>query len=191
MENKEIWVPAKYINNDGMVLDFAGLYEVSNYGRVKSLNYRCTGKAKVLSLGTSKVKDGSILYTVALCKDCKKYFKNVHRLVLSSFNMEGWFENADVDHIIARTSTNCNNCLDNLRWVTRQQNNSTDHCRELLINRKQSKRVKVTDLSTGEVTEYPSAMEAGRSLGMPHVSSVIRKQNGYYKKSNLHFEYVL
>ena len=130
---------------------------------------------------------------VCIIKDSKKYHKNVHRLVLSSFNQEGWFPNADVDHIVPRTSTSCNNCLNNLRWFSRQQNISTDHCRELLINRKQSKRVKVTDLSTGEVTTYPSASEANRSLDLPlsTVGTTIRKQNGYYKKLNLHFVYVL
>ena len=36
---EEIWKPIK---------DYEGLYEVSNLGRVKSLNYKGTGKGKIL-----------------------------------------------------------------------------------------------------------------------------------------------
>ena len=196
-KQKEIWKPCRHINDDGTVLDFTGLYEVSNLGRVRSLNYRRTGKTKVLSPFTFECKDGSILYTVCIYKDGKLYKKSIHRLALSSFDQEGWFLGADVDHIEARSSTSCDNRLSNLRWFTRQQNNSTDHCKELqsrtLTNRKDlSKRVKAIDLTTGEVTEYPSAMEVGRSLGIPPatVSNRIKNCNGFYKKMNLQFSYI-
>lgn len=196
-QNQEIWVPCKYINNDGTVLDFTGLYEVSDQGRVRSLNYRHMKKAKVLCPSTFECKDGSILYTVCIYKDGKLYKKSIHRLVLSSFDQEGWSENACVDHIVARTSTSCDNRLSNLRWFTPKENVNTDHYRELqsrtFTNRKDlSKRVKVTDLSTGEVAEFPSAMEVGRSLGIPlaTVSNRIKNYNGYYKKMNLQFSYI-
>lgn len=195
-KTKEIWAPARYINEDGTVLSFEN-YEVSSLGRVKSLDYNHTGKAKILCQSTIECNDGSILYTVCICKDCKKYNKTVHRLVLSSFDQEGWSENACADHIVARTSTSCNNRLSNLRWLTQKENVNTVHCKELksraLTNRSdQSKRVRVTNLTTCEITEYPSTKEAERSLGMPlrTVSNIIRNQKGFYKKGNLHFSYI-
>ena len=55
---EEIWKPVK---------DYEGLYEVSNMGRVKSLNYRRTGKEKVLK---GKLNNSGYL-KVTLCKEGK------------------------------------------------------------------------------------------------------------------------
>lgn len=199
----EVWVSCKHINNDGVVLNFTGLYEVSNLGRVRSLNYNKTGKVRIMSPYTSEGKDGSIFYKVCLRKDCKQYTKSVHRLVLSSFDQEGWSPNDVVDHVVPRTSNNCNNCLNNLRWFSQKENSNTEHCIEArskslrghpaLINRTdQSKSVRVINLTTSETMIYPSTREAERSLGLPHltVSFYIRRYKGLYKKRQLLFEYI-
>lgn len=195
-QTKEIWVPAKYIKKDNSVLDFTGLYEVSDLGRVRSLNYMHTGKAEVLSQAIPKVKD-AILHQVLLCKDSKQYNLLVHRLVLSSFKENEHFSGALADHIDPRTETSCDDSLCNLRWVTPQDNVSTEHCKDATSKANTnhpslSKRVKVTDLTTGTATIYPSAREAGRSLNLPSdtISPYIRKYNGFYRKGNLHFAYV-
>lgn len=193
----ENWVPAVYIREDGTILDFTGLYEVSSLGRVRSLNYRHTGKTKVLKQHIQEGEDGNMFYKVALSKDGRTIHLITHRLILSSFKPNDYFLNAFVDHIVCRTSVCCDNRLTNLRWVTKQQNSSTSHCIEqtskALTNRKDlSKAVKVTDLTTREVTIYPSAREVDRTLGLPlsTVTNRIHNQNGYYKKLNLHFAYV-
>ena len=197
----ENWSPARYIRENETVLDFSGLYEVSDMGRVRSLNYNHTGKVKVLCQCTNKGKDGTIRHTVWLCKDRKQYNLNVHRLVLSSFrpkgHRDGYFSGAVVNHKIERTAVSCINELSNLEWISQRQNNSTEHCREARSKAHTnhpslSKRVKVTDLTTGEVAEYPSAHEAGRALGInPNVpAGCIKCYKGYYKKLNLHFMYV-
>lgn len=41
----EIWKPIK---------DYEGLYQVSNYGRIKSLYYKQQNKEKILKLGFTK-----------------------------------------------------------------------------------------------------------------------------------------
>ena len=198
---KEAWVPCRHINKDGSVLDFTGLYEVSSLGRVRSLNYNHTGESKILSQSTIENNDGSIFYMVGLWKGRKRYYKQVHRLVLSSFKESEFFEGAIVNHKVERTRFVCDNSLVNLEWTTQKENVNTEHCKELLaasmkgkfVNRKDlSKVVKMTDLTNGEVTEYPSARETERALGMPlrTVSNVIRNQRGNYKKMNLHFEYI-
>ena len=68
----EIWKP---------VIGYEGLYEVSNLGRVKSLNYLKTGKEKILKerlhLGYNRV----VLYKNGVGKNY-----GVHRLVWSAFN---------------------------------------------------------------------------------------------------------
>lgn len=194
----ENWMPARYIREDGSVLDFTGLYEVSSLGRVRSLRF---GKTKILSPGTYENTSGAIYYMVTLRKDGKIYTLQVHRLILSSFRPEGHPEGyslgAVCNHKKERTSTSCINELWNLEWTTQKANVNTEHCKDLLsktqINHPaKSKRVRVTDLTTGKVTIYPSAMEAGRALGVnPKLpSSYIHKCKGYYKKRNLHFAHV-
>ena len=194
---EECWMPAKYIRPNGTVLDFAGLYEVSSLGKVRSLNYKRTGKTKELSQCTFECKDGTIYYQVTLRKGNKRHLLPVHRIVLSTFKESEFFEGADCDHIIARSETECINRLDNLRWVTHRQNTSTDHYRALLSKAhtnhpSKSKRVRVTDFATWKTTVYPSAKEAGRSLGInPKIPAMCINQNkGFYKKLGLHFEYV-
>ena len=195
-EVKETWVSAKYIRTDGMVLDFTGLYEVSSLGRVRSLNYLHTRKVKVMSPATCRYKDSAIWYHVGLRKDNKKYILRVHRLVLSSFNPEGWFPGADIDHVVERTKDSCVNSISNLVWCTRSYNNSKEHRKEvlsnILTNRKDlSKHVKVI-FPDGTSRVFPSAKEADRVLGLPlrTVSRYICKHKGFYKKLNLHFEYI-
>lgn len=195
-ETKEIFVPCKYIRENGTVLDFTGLYEVSNLGRVRSLNYRHTGKTRELSQGKSKAKDHSLRYIVTLYNNNKKYSILVHRLVLSSFDPEGFRHGPIVNHKVERTAESCINEFSNLEWATQKANLNTDHYRTLqskaMTNHPtKSKKVKVTNLKTGQVTIYPSAMEAGRSLGInPRLpTAYISNCNGYCKKLNLHFEY--
>lgn len=188
----EIWVSCKFISNDGTVEEYPN-YEVSNLGRVKSLNYHRTGKPKVLK-PCRIVKLHGTYFQVQLCKDKKPYWKLVHRLVLSSFNSKGYFKDAVIDHIDSNPS---NNRLSNLHWTTQQENTSTSHCKEALskifTNRADlSKQVKVTFLDDGHCEVFLSAHETSRALGIPlcTVSYHITLYKGYYKKLNLLFEYI-
>lgn len=59
---------------------YKGLYQVSNTGRVRSLNYLHTGKTKVMKQGKDKLGYKSVF----LCKDGKNKGYLVHRLVALS-----------------------------------------------------------------------------------------------------------
>lgn len=184
----EIWIPCKFIANDGTLEEYPG-YEVSNLGRVRSLNYKCTGKIKVLKPGRLIESNGTY-FQVILRKDKKSYQRLMHRLILSSFNPKDYFKGSVVDHINSDPS---DNRLSNLRWATQQENVSTSHCKALQINHHaKSKRVKATFLDDNHAEIFPSASEVDRSLGLPKwtVTPCIRLHNGYYKKLNLLFEYI-
>lgn len=200
-ETKEIFVPCKYIKDDGTILDFTGLYEVSDQGRVRSLNYGRTKKIKVKKQTTYEDKSGNMYYQVGMRKNNKRYILKVHRLVLSSFRADEYFLGDVVNHKVERTPDSCINDLSNLEWLTQKNNSNTLHARTLqsishigkYVNRPDlSKKVKVT-FSDGTQEIFPSVHEAGRSLGISSATIVkrIQERKGYYKKLNLHFEYVL
>lgn len=93
---------------------YEGLYQVSNMGRVKTLNYNHTGMERVLK--ESPARGG--YKKVILCREnkCKTY--QTHRLVAEAFipNPEG---KPCTDHI---NTIRTDNRVENLRWVTRKEN---------------------------------------------------------------------
>ena len=100
---------------------FEGLYEVSNYGRVKSLNRIIMNKGglyrkRELILKQRSHKGRHLM--VVLCKEGRTYPKLVHRLVAEAF-IQNPYNKPVVDHIDTNPQ---NNHVDNLRWVTIQEN---------------------------------------------------------------------
>ena len=72
----EEWRTAVY---DGII--YEGLYKVSNFGRILSLNYRNTGKAKLMT--PVERKDG--YFQVGLSKNGEYKKRLVHRLIAETF----------------------------------------------------------------------------------------------------------
>jgi len=109
---KEHWKP---------VLNYEGLYEVSDLGRIKSLQKMWIG-----GNGGKHSHDGKLLSmpnvlgypVVTLCKKGSRKMNYVHRLLWESFH--GKTENGiQIDHIDRNRS---NNKIENLRIATRSQN---------------------------------------------------------------------
>lgn len=98
------------------VKGYEGLYEVSNLGNVKSLNYRHTGRERILKPG----KVGGGYLQVQLCKNGKRKMLLVHRLVAAAFipNPEGLPE---INH---KDENKTNNCVENLEFCDAKYNNS-------------------------------------------------------------------
>lgn len=97
---------------------YEGLYQISNLGNVKSLNYNHTGKEKVLSCCVDK--DGYL--GVVLCKNCKPKHFRVHRLVAQAFIPNP--ENKQyVDHV---NTVRSDNSVSNLQWVTIKENQNNE-----------------------------------------------------------------
>ena len=104
---EEVWKPIK---------DYEGLYEISNLGRVRNLNYKGSGKGKILK----NTKDSKGYLIVGLTKNGKRKLFKIHRLVAEAFipNPEN---KPCIDHI--NTIKN-DNRVENLRWVTNEENNN-------------------------------------------------------------------
>ena len=140
------------------IKDYEGKYQISNLGRVKSLNYNNTKKSKLLhqSLINS-------YYSVCLWKRGKGKQYRVHRLVAIHF-IDNPLHLPEVNH---KDENKLNNCVDNLEWCDSKYN-----CNYGMRNKKLSKPVQC--IETGIV--YPSILDAGKQTGInhTHLGDVVR-----------------
>ena len=135
---KEIWVA---------IPGFKG-YMVSNFGRVKSLNYNKTGKEGMLA--TLKTNCGYL--RVNLQKDNKSRHVSVHRIVWEAFN--GPIPpGMQINHI---DEDKTNNNLDNLELVTPTENLNYG-TRNKRAGKSNSKTILQYSLSGDFIKEWESA----------------------------------
>lgn len=96
------------------VVGYEGLYEVSDWGRVKSLNYNNTGKEGIMK---TRPNGGGYLQ-IDLYKNGKKETRKVHILVMRAF-VGRCPDGYEVDHYDWNPK---NNRLDNLRYIQANDN---------------------------------------------------------------------
>lgn len=143
---KEIWKDIK---------GYEGLYQVSNKGNVKSLNYNRTGEEKILRPGV-----GSQGYLqVNLYKNGKCKMLNVHRLVLMTFNPINNMDSLQVNH---KDENKQNNCLSNLEWCNRKYNNNYGTRNQRSAQSKSIPVVQLDPNTNKVINVYGSAMKAKR-----------------------------
>ena len=142
------------------VIGYEGLYEVSDLGRVRSVDRTVPNGGRGEKRLSGKVlrlkKDRNGYMSVMLSRNGKQTRYRVHRLVAKAFvpNANGYDE---VNH---KDETRANNMAANLEWCTRQYNNTYGTLQER-AHRLTSKPVK--QIKDGRViATYPSAMEAAR-----------------------------
>lgn len=152
------------------VRDFEGVYEVSNLGRVKSLNYRNTGKPGII---TPMHRNCDKYLRIALSKKGKKEYRYLHRIVAEAF-IPNPYNFPEINHL----DTDPRNCkLDNLEWCTRQHNVNYYKTR---LNR--SKKVEVYDAVTNElISSHASVASCAACLQTndSYVSYLIRNNKTY------------
>lgn len=90
------------------VIGYDGKYQISNTGKVRSMNYNNTGKVKELKLKLNKHG----YYEVKLSKNNKTKDFMVGRLVAQHFIANPNFKNK----VIHKKDTK-NNCVENLEWA--------------------------------------------------------------------------
>ena len=106
---------------------YEGLYQVSNLGRVRSLDRYVTRPHPKTGVPMQYFQRGRVIiqaaqksgYLFVNLKDKpRKKIANVHRLVAKAF-VPGYFKGADVNH---KDCNRQNNRADNLEWMTRREN---------------------------------------------------------------------
>ena len=90
------------------------LYQVSNLGNVKSLNYKRTKQEKLLKL----VKHSNWYIQVCLSKNKKIFNQYVHILVWENF----LYKDDNKKEINHKNWNKHDNTLENLEWVTKSEN---------------------------------------------------------------------
>ena len=164
--------------------NYEGLYEVSNCGIVRSLNYNHTGKTKVMKA----LKNRNGYLRVNLWKDGKRKAHLVHRLVWEAFR-GAIPAGLQINHLDERKD---NNWLDNLEVCTHKENinhgTRNERVAKALIgknvnNPSQSKPVHQIDIVSGEILNtYSSCMEAQRQTGI-HQTEIVQCCKGKRYKS--------
>lgn len=159
---------------------YKGLYEVSNYGQIKSIERleKCGNKTRIRKARILKQSLRRGYLFVSLCKNGRKENVVIHRIVSLLFipnpnNM------SEVDHI---DGNKINNKVSNLRWVTAKQNSNNLKAPNTIGKKlnKGGKAVLQFDLSGNFIKEWVTAMEVERSLGFGR-SSISNCCNGVLK----------
>ena len=153
---------------------YEGLYQVSNLGRVRSLN--CRGHKGCIGILTPRL-DGKGYEMVALYKEGKARNTKVHRLVAQAFipNPNNY---PQVNH---KDEDKTNNNVDNLEWCTNEYNHNYGTRNERVAK---SLSKKVICITTGEI--FNSMREACRKYDintgrMTECCQGKRKTAGGYK----------
>lgn len=149
----EIWKPIK---------GYEGVYEVSNFGRIKSLEreiYRGKDYAKRVQKEKilKQVVNKDSYHRVSLNKNSKSKMFAVSRLVAEAFipNPEN---KPEVNHIDANRF---NNKVENLEWVTAEEN--LNHARENgLLNKMQGEKSWCSKLKESDVKEIRRLHASGK-----------------------------
>lgn len=158
----EVWKPIE---------GYEGYYEVSNAGRVRSVDrivwrqnaenaWKVSLKGKLIALHLRR--DGYPI--VNLYKGHKSCGFAVHRLVAKAF-VENPLNRPEVDHI---NTERTDNRACNLRWVNRSENNKNPITNKRMSDAKKGKGCKPVsqyDKCGNLIAEYPSIRAAAKATG--------------------------
>lgn len=184
MINSEIWKD---------ISGYEGLYQISNFGRVKSLDRilphdvfgKWKIKGKILKLGLNK--PNGYLHVTLYDNNKKASIKSIHRLVAEAFvNNINPSLYTQVDHV---DCNKLNNRFDNLQWVTPKENTRRAIENGLISYSSSDKdycKKKVICVETGKV--FSSVREAANFIGIAPTNMTRTCKNGWNSRG-YHFKY--
>ena len=170
------------------VVGYEGLYQVSNLGRIKSLNRYIKTKNNSILHVNEKILKQTIKYgagklprpQVNLCKNCKNNSLLVSRIVAKAF-----LPNPDnLPQVNHKDENPSNNNVNNLEWCTEEYNHNYGTRNERQAKSLQKKIIaydKDTNICIGI---FNSIKEAAKILGCDDscITKVCKGKNKYHKK---------
>lgn len=161
---KEIWKD---------IPGYEDLYQVSNLGRVKSLdkyvNSAIKNNTKVLRKSQLlKIRINQGYYEVTLTHNNKRKYCKVHRLVAQAFIPNP----NNLSQINHKDENPLNNNVENLEWCTAQYNCSYGNRTKNIYNNTRSISVEINqyDLNNNLIKTYKSITEASKSVNKSPLS---------------------
>jgi hypothetical protein len=182
MEEKEMWRD---------IVGYEELYQVSDFGRIKSLKRNIGTNGKTITIYNekiikpSKTKDGYLF--VGIYKNGNRKLCRVSRLVAEAFIPNDDIKSkTQVNHIKEFEKTN--NHVSNLEWTTPKDNINygTHNARQA---KAKSKLVYQYSLEGELVKEWPSATKC-ESDGFQHSAISLCCNNMYLKRKNIYKGYI-
>jgi hypothetical protein len=153
----EVWKP---------VVGYEGLYEVSNYGNVKSLPYKLGKTMKDIKILNFREHNKGYL-RVSLYKEKQKKDKYVHRLVAEAFLLN----KNQLKQVNHKDGNKKNNYVENLEWIDSFGNMKHAWDNGLMKNvsknltEKWGKSCKLVNVLTKEVKEFDTWESLSLYLG--------------------------
>lgn len=140
---------------------YENLYQVSSFGRVKSIIYN-----KIIL----PIDNGCGYFMVSLSKNLKTNYYFVHRLVAQTF-IPNYFNLSVINH---KDENKKNNCVDNLEWCTASENTKYSHCIPIIQ----------LDKNKNIINIFESCTQASKILGgNPQYYAKVIRDNKTYKNS--------
>ena len=165
-------------------------YKVSNFGRILSLNYKNTGKSKLMN----PFDNGRGYLRVCLSKNGEDKWCLVHRLVAETFleNPENLpevnhkDENKKNNFVFLNEDGSVDKKRSNLEWKNHIDNcnhgTRNERVAKANTNGKLSKKVLQLSLTGELICEYPSTRECGRNgFNQSAVAACCRGELPHYK----------
>ena len=193
---EEVWKEVGIIKG----VDYTGLYQVSNYGEVKSLERIDNNNHPVKEKILEPVKNTKGYLSVGLCRNGVCTPSRINRIMGLTFipipeHLKHLpLDKLEVDHI---DGNRANNRLDNLCWADRSGNERNPITRKrisqsLVNNPKLSQPVLQIDKNTNElIKEWTSMAEAERQLGIrqSNISACCRGVNRHKSAGGFKWQY--
>lgn len=166
---------------------YEGLYQVSNKGRVKSLNYRRIGKEGILKGRPDK--DGYL--RIGLYKNKKQKPFYIHRLVAIAF-LPNPNNLPQVNH---KDENKENNHVENLEWCTSEYNNNygsrNERASVSMKGKKHKLKKQILCIETGEIFDTSQDVINIMFNGKGSQSNIRNHLNGQRKSAyGYHFKYI-
>lgn len=149
---------------------YEGLYQVSNLGRVRSMNYKNRGMVGLLKLST--LSNGYNICGLWIDRIYKT--KYIHRLVAEAFLPNP----NNLPYINHKNEVKTDNRVDNLEWCTPKYNTNYGDCKmKMSRNKKHKTPIKIDDVL------FYSVNDASRYLCVKqsNLCAAFRRGQSFYK----------